>query len=61
MKICQLCTIEERPYHQTIFNVDGLILCDNHSEEYIHSEVHPSSSVHRKKFDELLGRMVFKE
>ena len=60
-KICQLCTDEERHYHPKVFEIDGMILCDNHSEQYIHSEVHPDSSIHRKQFDKLLKRMVFTE
>lgn len=60
-KFCQLCTVDEMIYHTTIFMIDGLILCDKHTSEYIHAETYPSSSGHRKQFDKLLGRMQFVE
>lgn len=58
-KHCQLCTEEEKKYHKEIFVIDDLILCANHSREYIHSEEYASSSIYREKFDKLLNRMVF--
>lgn len=61
MKFCQLCDENQRQYHPKTFEIDGMILCDNHAEQYIHSEVHPDTSIHRKQFDKLLGRMMFKE
>lgn len=61
VKFCQMCKEQERVDRQKVFEIDGLVLCDNHTEEYIHSECYPSSSIHAGKFDKLLGRMEFKQ
>lgn len=41
-----------------LFKIDGLVLCENHTQEFIHQTV-SSLSIHRKKFDKLLNRMRF--
>ena len=41
------------------FTIDGLILCPNHTEQYIH-QCMSSVSVHREKFDILSKKMKFR-
>lgn len=43
-----------------LFTIDGLVLCANHTEDYIHQKISPFS-LNRKKFDKLLNRMIFTE
>lgn len=53
---CQLCSEDERRYRTTIVSIDGFVLCANHAQNYIHQKQYPSTSVHRKTFDELASR-----
>lgn len=47
-KSCQICRKE-----LLIIEIDGLILCYNHSREYIHQKEYPESSIHKKTFEGL--------
>jgi len=54
---CQLCTDNEARYRVGFVYIDGLQLCFTHARHYIHQKEFPSTSTHRKDFDEILHRM----
>lgn len=50
----QYCDLCSNQYNQAIFKIDDFTLCYKHASEYLHQKEHPTTSIHRQKFDMLL-------